>query len=336
MLKNLLQKFDSLPLSTKLSCLVSFVCLFFVVVLSYVVKLQQDIISDIQASQLQQKQLTASIVEMQSKVLTKELFEKEIKNINVDIESINKEVARLNGNIYSAIAITSLTPGVSLVGVPSTSTTPIKPPTNQPGSVVSVPTDPFGFLSNVQHLSLYEPIGKQQMPLGNVSFNAQNKYPWSVNILPKKYNTTVILAKTEDDKNLAFVETSIGVGDKTYKLETTQVNYIEKKPESKFRVNPKVMLGVNGGVSTEPGVMLSTTVEGFAFTYGQTKSKSDWYIAGVGVGYNLPNSKPVVSVTPFAYNVTNKQMFSNVNVGPNVSFDVKGNVYVGVGLRLSL
>lgn len=317
--------------------------------MAYTIKSQNDLIKAMQQTTADNKMLTDSIAELRSQMLTKENFNKELGSFSTKIDEINKEVARLNGNIYSAIGVTSLTPGAQGTDVPSTgwipNPYPTKPSGNPGGSTAGVnpqpkpeePKDTYGYLTKIPYLTLTEPIDNQQAPVATVLFNARNQNPWTYQVYPRKYNTNIILATDGDDKKVTFVESTVEVKGKTYKLTNTQARYIEKYPNSQFRLwNPRVMLGVGAGISTEPGLSLTTTAELFVASYGKTKSKSDWYIAGVGAGVNIPNSRVVLSITPFAYNVTKNQMFSNINIGPNVAFDVKGNTYVGVGLRLSL
>lgn len=334
-------KLSSIPETTIYKILLGIVVFLFFFFVVFTMKTQADILDNTKQLSAENKRLNEVVVQMRSEMLTPKEFNKELAKFSSSLDDINKEVEKVSGFVYAAIGVYNITPGGYWEGVPSSGSIPNG---GNVGGGVVVPKNPnapvvdqYNYLTNIQYLNLFEFIGKDKMPIGTVFFDASKKAPWSYEIFPKKYATNVIFAADGNNNKMAFAETSIEVKGKKFKLTNTEARYIEKEPESKFRLwNPRVMLGVGVGFSSAPKLALTTTVEGFVSSYGKTADRSDWRFVGVGVGMDTVSSKAILSVTPVTYNITNNKLFSNVNIGPSVAFDVKGNTYISASLKLSL
>lgn len=324
-------------------------------ILGYIIKKQSDIITALQQNSEEQRQLKDNIVTVKSTLLTKEELDKKLAAINMDLGVIKDDLKKTKSDITGLITISAKTPGGTYVGVPNTGFYPRQPDTTQPGTTGTVPPDPVcqnsnnetcitdkhGYLSKIPYLKLDEPTLNDKIPFGEVAFDVKKEAPWSYKIHPREYSTSVIIATDPVGRKSAYAKMMIKPDDgsnKVYALPQTQIQYYEQYPEAQFYWwNPRIMFGANVGYSTMPGLSYGASAQVFTSTYGKFKYKPDWYIAGLGVGYDINNKAYNISVSPFMYKVTgDNSMFQNINVGPTISVDFKGNVALLGGIMLAL
>jgi hypothetical protein len=310
-----------------------------IAIMGYVIKTQHDIISSIDHTNKEQKFLKDNITRIESTILTPEDFDDKLKILNMDLSIVRRDLDSVGGKLDQIIISSNKTPGGSYNGLPSTGTTPIDNNTNTnpdcPGCVV----DRYGYFSNVQQLDLNEPLSNgDKVPWGSVEFNATKENPWGYNVLPRTYSSEVVLATDASGKKRAYNKMSISVDGKTYDMPKTEVKYYERYPEPQFFLwNPRAMVGFDVGYSTHKKATVMPSAQLFISSYGKTKRNTDFYIGGVGVGYDIETNNYNMVVTPFSYKITpDSSVFQNINVGPSVGIDSGGDVYGVVGLRFGL
>jgi hypothetical protein len=313
-----------------------------IAIMAYVIKTQQDILNSLSESSKEQKLLRDNITRVESSLLSPADFDKRLAGLNLELGVIKDDLKKVNGKIDSVLISSAKTPGGKGSGLPSSGSyqnpEPVKPSICVNGEC----KDEFGYLSNIQDFKLNEPLtDKISVPFGSVQFNASKQNPWSYNIFPRTYSATFVLATDSAGKKRAYSKISITPQDgsnKSYDLPEVNLEYVEKYPEAQFFFwNPRVMVGFDLGVSTVPKPSLMPSAQLFIMSHGKTRLNSDWYILGLGAGYDIPSRSFAAVVTPFAYKVTtDSSIFQNINIGPSISVDTGAHVYGGVGLRFGL
>jgi len=335
------------------------ICVLFV--MGYMIKQQRDIINALQQNSDQQRLLKDDITVVKGSLLSKDEFNKKLEALGMDMSVLKADLKATGASVTSILEITNHTPGAIGTNVPVTGFYPRLPiDSSQPGPATGnppipnpapvVPCEPssnqkcypdtYGYFEKIPYLRLNEPTKdiKVQVPIGEVSFDVTKQAPWSYKILPRDYSTSVAIATDAVGRKTAYAKMTIKVDNKTYSLPETQVQFNELLPTKQFYwFNPRILFGIDLGYSTKPGLAYGPTLQVFTTTYGQYKFKPDWFILGLGVNYDIHNSSYNLAVSPFFYNIAGtSSIFQNINVGPTITMDIKGNIAILGGVRLSL
>jgi len=316
----------------KISIIAGFIIL--IVALLLVIKFQQD-------SANENKQLQQTIVEMQqlqdgtmrseSKFVSDEDLKSIAANQKIDIKEVEKDLKTFGGEVKAIDVVKVITPGKVATNLPSTKIEDTNPqPTEK---------DSFHYLLNRQVLSLTEPIGKINVPFGNVGFSAWQKNPWDISISPRKYILSTVIGRDEEGRDYTYHKMLIEAENKTFEIPITEAKISQTLPKSKFYFNPKLALGVAGGISLAP--VPEPEVEPFIeitlASYGKSKMDSEWLFGGIGIGYQSVEKQIDLQVTPVRYNVGSRlPLIDNLNVGPSVSINTKGEFAVYLGISAGL
>jgi hypothetical protein len=175
------------------------------------------------------------------------------------------------------------------------------------------------------------------VPFGKVGFSAWQQNPWSLEVLPREYSSVTVLGQNEDGRHYAYSRFQITTDGKTHTIPITDARIVEEYPSPKFRFNPRLYLGVDGGlIANPPGHAEVMPNIGLSFfSYGRTKTSPTWSFLTVGVGYATQTQAPVLMVAPVNYNVAKHIPFmDNLHLGPSVSVDVDSNVGLYLGGRV--
>jgi len=308
-----------------------------IVIMGYVIKTQSDMINSIEQNNKQQVLLKDNITRIESSLLTSKEFDKRLDDLNIDIGIIKSDLAGVGGKIDGILTAEATTPGGSYTGIPSTGTIPIDHEIPIDPECPNCFQDPFGYFSNIQRLDLSEPLSNGALvPWGGVEFNATEQNPWSYEVKPRTYSSTVVLATDAEGDKRAYTKMSIEVDGNRYDMPEVQTSYSERYPSPRFFLwNPRVMGGVDIGYSTNPDYTVMPSAQVFIASHGKTKRDSTWHIGGVGAGYDTVTDNYVLTVTPFVVKPTSDtSIIQNTYVGPSVGVDVKGSVYGGVGVKI--
>lgn len=316
----------------KVSIIAGFIIL--IVALLLVIKFQQDAANE-------NKQLQQTIVEMQqlqdgtmrseSKFVSDEDLKSLVANQKIDIKEVEKDLKTFGGEVKAIDVVKVITPGKVATNLPSTKIENTNPqPTEK---------DSFHYLLNRQVLSLSEPIGKINVPFGNVGFSAWQKNPWDISISSRKYILSTVIGQDEEGRDYTYHKMLIETENKTFEIPITEAKIVQTLPKSKFYFNPKLALGVAGGISLTPipEPEIEPFVEITLASYGKSKTNSEWLFGGIGIGYQSIEKQIDLQVTPVRYNVGSRlPLIDNLNIGPSVSVNIKGEFAVYFGISASL
>lgn len=322
----------------KIKTLIAGFVLLIIVVMGFIIKLQYDNnqrLKMIESSVIESKDIGNGIIRSQSNYVTKKDFETVAKELNLNLSTITKDLDKFNAEAKGINTVIVKTPGGSKANQPSSSITP----NPSPDQVNTNKLDEFGYLSNTQWFELTEPINNDTViPFGNVGFSAWQEKPWSVNITPRTYSSTTVIGEDEDGRTFSYNTFQVEVNGVKYKVPITEAKMIEKYPNNQFYFNPKLFLGLNGGVIVNPlGAELVPDISMSIFSYGKTKADSTWSFLNIGIGYATQEKAPVVLVAPVNYNIgENLPIINNLFIGPGISLDVKGNIGLYAGVRVGL
>jgi hypothetical protein len=300
----------------------------------------------IQEQVIQQKTLIDGLVQSSNQYTTKDDLNKFIQQNTNDLKAIQDNLASLGATITAANVVTANSQGQVASNIPSTGTkpsgnkpTPVEVPCPNGGTVTCPTSDPYGYQTNQQTLTLNEDFTNLKVPFGDVSFSAWLQKPWSIDIKPRQYNVISVIGTDENQRIYVDNKFTVEVADKTYVLPITTAKTEQVYPTAKFNFwNPRLLLGVDGGVNlTHVQGEFSPNVSLGIMSYGQYKTTPDWSVLEVGAAYQSVNKKPAVVITPLAYNV-GKKLFSplmnNTYVAPSIMLGVDGSWTVGAGLRV--
>lgn len=334
----------------KITIAVVMICLF--AVMGYTIKQQNDIIKALSANAEQQRFLKDDITAVKSTLLTSADLDKKLASVNMDLETLKKDLNKTGSDVSAILIVTNKTPGSDKKGQPSTGYYPIpaenpsKDPVTPSGPIASTcgpdcATDTYGYYNKVPYYRLSESLGSLSVPLGEVSFNMREANPWNEKVYGRTYSSSVVIATDAAGVKTAYAKMTIQPNDgsnKTYSLPETQVQFYERLPESKFYLlNLRASFGLDLGYSSKPGFVYGPTAQIFISSYGKYKHKPDWYIAGLGINYDINNSDYNFALSPFAYKITgDDSMFQNINIGPTIAIDLHGNISGFIGFKLSL
>jgi hypothetical protein len=249
---------------------------------------------------------------------------------------MNQVVVDSGGDKQNNLPSTTTTPNPNPV-------TPVTGPTaNCNGQQIPCPNaDPYKYQQNQQNLQMAEPFGTTQVPIGSVGFSAWQQTPWNVNIYPRAYDVTNVLATDQDGRNYVYNQFSITTNGQTYKLPIASAQFIQQYPTPSFSFwNPRVYLGADVGIGITHAPITGEFTPNVSFgflSYGKTKVTPDWSFGQVGIGYGVVSQKPQIQISPAMFNVGEHIPFmQNTFVGPAVGVGINGNVYVGLGLRVGM
>ena len=335
-----------MSLSTKI--LVALGSLVLISVLAFIVYEQHQMSVQQNAIQQQvvtQKQLADNITRAMSDWTTKADLQQYAKDNNLNLQVIQDNLDKLNATI-SAINI-SVAKSNGQIATNIGSTTTIKDPVTQKpvtvvcdGKEINCPNqDPYGYQSNEQVLQLNEKFSTLSIPFGNVTFNAANQAPWSIDIAPRQYKSSTTLATDENQRTFAYNTFTINVNNKDYEIPISSSEIKQVYPGPRFHLwNPMLYLGVNGGVNLNSvnwsgGANLSLQI----MSYGKYKIQPDWSILQIGLGFDAVSKQPNLLLSPFAYNVGQHiPLMSNLYVGPVFGWNFNNNWVVLGGITVGL
>lgn len=344
----------------KIFIIVAILCMIFAVV--FVIKLYYDTKerqAQIEKSLVEMKQLGDNIIRNQSKYATKEDLENfgkdlNLKEIKADLESLD---AKLIG-ISKIVAISLAYHGTNL---PSDHVIPNPNPNNgtitvicPEGTEVECPDiDKYGYFKNAQVKDLYEMFNGTKVPFGSTTFKAWEKNPWDVTINERKYRVATILGEDEDGRHYVYNKFDIEVDGKTYSIPIQKGEFLEQYPEASILFNPKIFLGVIGGAAirtTAPLVEDDPWVYGSLipnlafspFSYGVTKTRTQFVFPKIGVGYDAIAQAINFSLAPISYNLGSafdSNIISNLYIEPSVGVDINSDgdalITLGGGVAVS-
>lgn len=303
-----------------------------------------------QNSVIEMQHLKDDIVRSQSQFVNQKGFEDFVKQNQVNLDEINKNIKSLGGQISAINVVQANSTGQNTTNVPSTVV--VNPPTPTPvpkiicdGKEIGCIQDPFQYFSTTQTLKLSEDFGKVQVPIGEVRFDAGNKdnKPWGYTILPRQYKIDNTIAYTANGEALVYNALTVRSGDENFTIPITSSNTVQKFPESSFSFwSPKMYLGLSGTASFT-GAMVkgeATPILGVSLmSYGKTTTNPDIRVLGIGVGYNMLERKPAAELTPISFNVgkaVSGTLLTNTYVGPVLGVNIAGSFNVGLGLQVGL
>lgn len=296
----------------------------------------------IESQIVQQKELADGITRAMATWATKADLEQFAKDSNTNLDVIKSDLAKLNASVVAINVSTANSTGQSGNHIPSTGETKI--PDSKPPTVIcdgkEIPcADPYGYQSTVQQLSLNERFSTIQVPFGKVGFTASQKEPWSIDVLPRQYNSVTVLGTDENQRIYAYNKFTIHVDNKDYDVPVTTSQIKQEYPMPKFTLlNPRLYLGFDVGlnVASMQGVV-GPSLNLQLSSYGKYKTQPDLSIAQVGVSYDAVGKKPNFLLTPISYNIGQHiPLMNNLYVGPFVGVNTSGNVSVGLGIHAGL
>ena len=327
-----------------------------IAVMAYTIKSQRDIINALQQNSDQQRLLKDDITAIKATQLTDDNFNKKLAALNMDMDTLKADLKATNSTVTSILISTNTTPGSVITNGnntgfiprplpttdPSTGTIPpVVPPTPQGTTADGQPcfTDKYGYFAKIPYYDINELLkDKQQIPFGRIQFDVQKQAPWGATVYPREYTTSIAIATDTLGNKTAYSKMTIKSQDKIYSMPETQVQYFERLPSAQmFWWSPRVMLGIDAGYSTKPGLDYGVTAQIFTSSYGKTQSAPDWYFLGVGMNYDINNQKYNVAITPAAYKITGaNSMFQNIYIAPTITMGSTGDVAVLGGIRVGL
>lgn len=333
-------------MTTKTKIIISILVILLISILLFVIKLQYDAINNfksIESSLIEMKQLQDNIVRNESKYVTDKQLKDFAKESNIDLAPIKRDLKELGAEIRGISKVVFITPGGSYIGLPSTGSiprpqTPASPPKAKCSDGTKCP-DEFGYLSATQELELKEPLANgKNMPWGKASFSAWRKNPWDYKVYSRRYASVSVISMDEDERHFVHSKMYVEVNGKKEDLPIAKAEFVEEYPESKFRLNPNIYLGVDAAVKPSPfegdGIPNLTLS---VFNYGKFKNKPDWTILNLGFGYAIDDKGPVFTINPVSYNIANHiPLISNMYIGPSFNIGFNKAIYLGFGTHIGL
>lgn len=299
-----------------------------------VIKYQRDIIAKqtaIQNSLVDMKKIQGDITRSQVQYATPGDLDKLANSLNLKLDPIKDDLSSMKAHVTGIQTITVNSAGENKSNIASTSTTPRTDPV-----VANEPVDPYKYQENAQSLSLVEPFGKTNVPIGSVEFRAWSPTPWQLNQFPRTYSVTNVLGADENGKTYTYSKFMVNVDGKTYDVDINDTKLVEELPQSKLRFSPRFFLGVSAGTTfNAPKFELIPSLEMMFLSYGQ--AYPTWEFLGAGIGFDIKNNNFQFMISPFDYNVGQYIPFmKNLYVGPAVSFSSSATFSVLGGIRVGL
>ena len=319
----------------------------------FIIKLELDAKKRLEFAEqqlIEMKRLQDEIVRAQSKYVSSEDLNNIAKKLDIDLGQIKNDLSGFGASIQGLGKVIASSQGKTVIRAPSTDVSPNPSPNlpTCPDGTTCPNVDPFGYLSNSQHLFLSEPFGEKQVPIGTVTFEAWEERPWNYNIFPRNYHLYTVLGEDENGRHYVYNQFKIESNGTVTEVPISTSEFVEKRPEAKFRFDPHVNLGVAFGavISTEGDLEaddsrfaaeVQPTLDVSLFSYGETKVNPTFKFLGLGIGYETQTNTLGFVVNPVDYNLgENISLINNFYIGPSVGVDLEGQVFVGAGIRVGL
>lgn len=302
---------------------------------------------EIQKSVIEMKQLKDDIIRSQSQYVNQKGFEDFVKQNNINLEAIQRDINSLDGKIIAINSLIASSKGQVVIGGGSTSTEPTPPPkpVDCNDKTMNCVNDQFNYFGTIQKLQLNEDFGKVQVPIGEVGFAAgtpDNK-PWGYKIRPRQYKVDNTIAHTGEGQTVVYNALTIKSGDDEYTIPITSSQTVERYPASTFSWwNPRIALGFSGAASfTSDSIKAEATpsLSVSIMSYGKTKASPDIRVLSVGAGYNMIDRRPALEGSPIQFNVgkaVSGTLLNNLYVGPTLGVNTAGSFQTGIGIQVGL
>lgn len=298
----------------------------------------------VDVSTISMKQLPHGIIRAESKYVTRDQLEKDIKARGLDLSVIQKDLDELHARLVGLSYIEIVTPGYHGTQLSSSSTSPNPNPLPIPTDGSCPNLDPYHYSESAQTLTLNEPMGNQQVPWGSTTFRSWEKEPWEEEVYPRKYSVDTTLSETDSGEHVVHNQFTVSVNGKDYKVPIDQAHFEEVPPESHWMFNPHLFLGVNLGAtvvnvdgSSSPAFEFSPGLDLSLLSYGKTKALPDFAFLGVGVNYDTQAKAPSFSIAPVYYNVgQHLPLMHNLYVGPEATINTHGDIGVMGTVKVGL
>lgn len=304
---------------------------------------------EIQNSVIEMKRLQDEIVRSQSQYVNQKGFEDFVKQNQVNLEGIQKDINSLGGKISAINVVVATSKSQNGNNVPSTGS--INNPTPVTiGCVgnINCVSDRFNYFRTTQSLDLKESFGEKEevlVPIGNVEFFAgtNDNKPWSYKILPRQYTINNTIAHTGDGQTIVYNGLTIKSGNESYTVPISSSQTVERYPSATFSwFNPRLALGFSGAASISNSSVKAEATPSLSvsiMSYGKTKIGPDIRVLSLGVGYNLVDRKPAVEISPIQFNVgkaVSGTLLNNLYVGPTLGVNTGGSFQIGLGMQVGL
>lgn len=301
-----------------------------------VIKYQRDIINKqatIQDSLVEMKKIQGDVTRSQTQYATPADIDKLANSLDLKLDPIKDDLKTLNAHVTGIQTVTVVSNGDNKSNVASTTTTPRTDPIP-----ANEPVDQFGYQKNAQTLALTEPFGKTEVPVGNVSFSAWQKAPWSYVINKRTYSVVNVLGSDEDGKSYTYSKFAVTVDGKVYDIDINDTKLVEELPQAKFRFSPRFYISMDfGSLISKPEFQFLPNLQLVLFSRGVNTSYPTWLFLGIGGGYNVNSKAFGMLISPFSYNIGQFIPFAkNIYVGPALGMDAHGNFSVLGGVRVGL
>lgn len=300
----------------------------------------------LQGQIVEQKQLVDGIMRAQSSYASKDDVDKIIQSNNINLKAIQDDLDKLHSEIFAINITTADSNPQQGNNLPTTNTGPVNPhpvqtPTCKDGSQCPNP-DAYGYLTKEQDLSLNEDFGSSKIPFGSIGFSAWQQNPWNINISPREYKISNVIAQDENQKVTVYNKFTVKVNDKEYTVPIQTAQTTQVLPTAKFSWwNPKVFLTAGGSVNTTGTPSYGDFNIGATFgfmSWGKFKTNPTLSIMQAGIGYNVVDKQPAIIINPVNFNLgTVIPIISNTYIGPSIQMDFpKFRLMVGANLSVAL
>ncbi len=284
-----------------------------------------------QNQMIEQKELADNIMRSQNNVVTKDDLVKMIKDNNIDLDAIQKDLDLLHAEIAAVNIMVAKSQGQHGTNIPTTPGTGTNPKPVDPSN-----PDPFDYMKRQQTLSLFEQFGGTKIPFGSVGFSAWQEKPWDFDIKAREYHVATVVGTDENERKHFYNKFTIKVDGKDYEVPITSAVTEQTLPEPKWHWwNPKVFLTAGGGINVTSLPVSGTANIGATFgfmSYGRYRPTPDISVLQTGIGYSTNDNEFAVIINPVAFNIgnaVNTDVLKNTYIGPSVQISHTGQVFVG-------
>jgi len=303
--------------------------------LALIVKYQHDIIlkqKEIQTTILK-KDLDNNITRSEVNFVTKKDLEDFNKSLDLKIAPIREDLAKLGAKEIGTNVIHINSVGESKDNQNSTSTGNVNP---EPPKDVP---DPYGYLKNEQLYKLDEHFSDgTKIPLGSVGFSAWKPSPWKETTYPRTYESVNVLGQDNEGRHYNYSRFTVIVDGKRYPVKIDDAKFVQELPTGAFSWNPRLYAGLDYGPRlTVAQMALIPNLELSLFSYGMTKTDSDWSFIGLGFGYESFERRLAFIFSPVNYNIGHHiPLVNNIFIGPSIFVDSNRDFGITFGVRFAL
>jgi len=179
-----------------------------------------------------------------------------------------------------------------------------------------------GYLSAAQVKHLDEPVGDASVPFGRAEFRAWEAAPWTVEVYPRAYSSTTVLARNEDTGQVrAYTRMSIEANGVRADLPETTSTLVEDT-SSRWSWSPRLYVGAGAGTTMHLAPASDVSLAVSLASYGPMRALPSWSVAHLGVGASLAGAGLVGVVVPVAYNAGRVlPLVENLHIGPALTVD---------------